>query len=240
MTVGDSIYARGELDAAGVLEVDRLWANIVSLKGTVAGARASELVLSLDQSGVEQRLKVARDAPVSNPNRSETVGDTSALVPGTGVVVIAFSDPSSGTLTATKVFSEATPPAQAVATGPFRESGLASFFECGPPQAACRGCSSRRLHCAWPKLTTGCGPFSSNCSVRSVFPRLPCGYRLSVQNPCNGKIVGVRVRDCGPTTRCVKPHGCRRFRKVILDLTPAAFTRIGNLNAGFVDVVVVG
>lgn len=72
VTVGDSIYARGELDAAGVLEVDRLWANIVSLKGTVAGARASELVLSLDQSGVEQRLKVARDAPVSNPNRSET------------------------------------------------------------------------------------------------------------------------------------------------------------------------
>jgi hypothetical protein len=40
------------------------------------------------------------------------------------------------------------------------------------------------------------------------------------------------VKDCGPTVHCISPKGCNNYTKVKFDLTPCAFSRIGNLDSG--------
>jgi hypothetical protein len=79
---------------------------------------------------------------------------------------------------------------------------------------------------AWPKLTTGCGPFFGDCSLSSDFPRHACGSCVDIMNPCVGTIVTVRIRDCGPTVHCVSPK-CNGYDHVAYDLTPCAFTALG-------------
>jgi hypothetical protein len=54
---------------------------------------------------------------------------------------------------------------------------------------------------------------------------------LDIRNPCIGTIVTVRIRDCGPTIRCVSDH-CN-YNHVKYDLTPCGFTATGkDLSAG--------
>ena len=62
---------------------------------------------------------------------------------------------------------------------------------------------------------------------------IPCGTDYFVYNPCTGSYVTARVKDCGPTIRCnATSTGCTGRNKVKFDLTPCAFSKIGNLNDG--------
>lgn len=130
--------------------------------------------------------------------------------------------------------------------------GLTTWFCCGNVAGcgACSGqsnegyceagCRSNRLHAAWPKIRRGdtgatCGPYCGDCCIGSGFPRLRCRKRLNVGNPCNGKNTDVVVKDCGPTVRCTTATGCKNRKKIKFDLTPCAFSAIGNLDRGVIN-----
>lgn len=134
-------------------------------------------------------------------------------------------------------------------TCPYTYKGLTSWFCCGgvtgcgagdrcpssTSGGACGGCRSDRLHMAWPKLTTGCGPFCTQSCATCIgnVPRLRCGKNVHVKNPCNENEANVEIRDCGPRIRCADRLGCKDYQKQKFDLTPCAFTRLhGDLSDG--------
>jgi hypothetical protein len=66
--------------------------------------------------------------------------------------------------------------------------------------------------------------------------RRGCGFRHFTTNRCNGSRVGTTIADCGPNTHlfcgerscCGSTCGTNR----IVDLTPAAYSRIASLSTG--------
>lgn len=256
LSIGDCIYARGELGSDGILSVERLWANIGSLAGSVKTVTPDELVLTLD-SGEEHSTRVIDLTEVQAPSGAFVVGDVSGLGVGTDVQLIEFVDPQSGASTSSRVLLLSGVDGVSVAAsdedrklldrvGLESERGLTSWFCCGNVGGCgsgcgasgggqCGGCRSDRNHMAWPKTKNGtskCGPFIGNCDFSSVMARLKCDSDVSLLNPCHNKSVNVKVKDCGPTMRCVSPTGCKDRQKVKFDLTPCAFSAIGDLAAG--------
>lgn len=244
LAVGDRVDARGGPDGNAVLAVDRLWANIENVRGVVTRAGSNALSLARERGKGQIAVSIDPTAVVHTSSGSIAQGTAQGLSVGDDLIAIGYSDPSSGALTLTLIFaSQASPapfstePPTVQNVGPnftIRHRGVTSFFDC--PPSACGTCSSGNLQCAWPKLTTGCGPFNGNCSLDPSFERHSCGVHIPVMNACTGASITVTIADCGPTIRCVPPVACNGYTKVFLDLTRAAFSAIGNLNAGLLDV----
>jgi hypothetical protein len=255
-SIGDCLYVRGELAADAILYVRRAWANIDSLAGeTLEVTSSGATVRSRDDS--ELHLAVTDETELIVPG----VGvrpSLSDLHEGDLVQVIAYHQADE--IVATRIFVAPQDFAGTAAAGSVGDAeslqvaatcirkGLTTWFCCGNVSGCGRcsgssgpgactgtgGCRSDRLHMAWPKLGTGCGPFCSNCCLGADFERLACYTSVTVKNPCNNNSVTVRIRDCGPTIRCVDPMTCKSRTKIMFDLTPCAFSAIGNLDAGII------
>jgi len=67
-------------------------------------------------------------------------------------------------------------------------------------------------------------------------PRRGCGSVMNVRHQCTGATVCITIADCGPRTRsfCGATSCCGGQCRTnhVIDLTPAAFSRIGNLSSG--------
>ena len=248
---GDCLYARGQRDEAGVLAVDSLWANIASIRAEVRGVGRGHLSIASRSHGVRDVAILNRTIVADHDGREGSGGDVSGFSAGDSILMIASADPRSGALTASRVISlmvgpsedslGTSPPAGGPITKAFTadRTGVTSWFCCGNVSGCGAGCGSSGAGActswpcasnlnamAWPKLTTGCGPFFGDCSLSSDFPTHACGSCLDVQNPCIGTVVTVRIRDCGPTVHCVSPK-CNGYDHVAYDLTPCAFTALG-------------
>lgn len=249
---GDCIYARGARAADGALEIDRAWMNIASFSATVLGLDATQLVLRTDKDE-ERRVAIAATSEVETPRGDIVRGSASSLAPSQGVQVVGYQDLAGGRFVASKVVLfmdtvQAADSPSVSAAAVCTQKGVTSWFCCGSPAGCgqCGGngcgsctdncCKNNANHCAWPKLQNGCGVFCSNCCVDASYPRIGCGTDVFYVNPCNGLGVTARVKDCGPTIRCVSPNHCEGQTKVKFDLTPCAFSVIGNLNDGILNV----
>lgn len=248
----DCIYARGDaVQRDGTLLVDRLWANITSFSGIARDRRARSLALSLPDG--RRLTTTVTEATQSHLADGRTARGVEALAPEQPVQVIAFGDPATGRLTASRVVALDKPGTGSAATAHANtanvNSGMASYFCCGgvsgcgtcygtSGQGACGGCRSDRLHMAWPKLTTGCGPYCDNCCLRATFPRLACDHGVQIRSMCRPQSATVLVKDCGPVVRCRSTtYGCGHLYKLVYDLTPCSFTAVGGgLESGLVDI----
>lgn len=76
---------------------------------------------------------------------------------------------------------------------------------------------------AWKR--TASGESMDPGALTTAHPSLPFGTRLVVRNQSNGREVAVRVNDRGPF------YGGR-----VLDLSPAAFSKIASVSSGTADV----
>lgn len=127
-------------------------------------------------------------------------------------------------------------------------SGEASWFCCGaswgPCSAAgtgaCQTCRSSALQCAWPNASKKCFSITRPDLCHETLRPHECGDLLHVVHWCSGVCVPVTVADCGPRTKsfcggqtCCNGK-CRSNR--VIDLTAAAFSRLGNLHSGLVPV----
>ncbi|MFC5101578.1 hypothetical protein [Kibdelosporangium philippinense] len=126
----------------------------------------------------------------------------------------------------------------------------ASWFCCGPAfgpcdsagGGACGTCRSASLHCAWPNTSDACFDITRPDRCGNDVLRRTCGHQFFVKHLCGTTEIGVTVRDCGPQTdlwcgeqRCCSGK-CATDR--LIDFTPAAFTRLGNLSAGIIPVTI--
>jgi hypothetical protein len=72
--------------------------------------------------------------------------------------------------------------------------------------------------------------------------RRACGHTFFVRNLCGTTEISVKIADCGPHTnfwcgeRSCCSGSCATNR--ILDLTPSAFSAIGNLSSGLMPMAV--
>lgn len=106
---------------------------------------------------------------------------------------------------------------------------------------ACGNCQSGSYHAAWPNASQACYNITRPdlCAGEGGIPRRGCGSVMNVRHSC-GATVCVTITDCGPRTHswCGEAAccngGCNTNR--IFDLTPAAFSAIGNLNSGKIPV----
>lgn len=265
LAAGDCVYVRGQLDQDGVLEVDKLWANIGTITDTVIGRQPTEITVQLE-NGTEHLFRVVDQMDVETPGGIFMPLDTSGLHVGISVQVIGFHDPATGDLTASRIWRFGAPTADSLAAADgdivaqtatsVTLGGLTTFFCCGPggnfcgwacPNrggGSCGGCRGDMLHMAWPKITNlaggDCGPFcpSPGCPcIAPEWPRLPCFTSVSLVNPCTGGAANVIIQDCGPVIRCRQPIQCEQRFRIKFDLTPCAFTAIGgNLNDGLATV----
>jgi len=125
----------------------------------------------------------------------------------------------------------------------FIVNGTMSWFCCGPAWGrcdaagggACGSCRSGYRHCAWPNASAACFDITRPDRCNKSIPRHGCGHALYVTNLCSNKCTKVVIKDCGPRTQSFCGQNCcgdkcRRSR--IIDLTPAAFSAIANLDAG--------
>jgi hypothetical protein len=125
--------------------------------------------------------------------------------------------------------------------------GEASWFCCGNAwgpcastgTGACGTCHSGNFQHAWTNTSDACYAITrpDNCGVTGV-SRRTCGFRHATTNLCNGSRVVTSIADCGPRTRsfCGERACCGGTcaSNRVIDLTPAAFTRIGSLNSGLI------
>jgi len=74
---------------------------------------------------------------------------------------------------------------------------------------------------------TANGEIFSNNKVTAAHKTLPLGTKVKVTNKTNGKSIVVRINDRGPYVR-----------GRVIDLSRKAFTKIGNVNKGLLDVKV--
>lgn len=124
-------------------------------------------------------------------------------------------------------------------------NGVMSWFCCGNAwgpcgaagYGACGTCDSGNYQCAWINISDAClnntDPMA--CGLPTP-PRYGCGDYFYVTDRCTGKCVYVTIADCGPCTACVcnQAFSCGSYTKYNrqLDLTPAAFSAVDNLDNG--------
>jgi len=105
---------------------------------------------------------------------------------------------------------------------------------------ACGDCESSEYHAAWPNASQACLDITRpNDCGEGIMPRRGCGSVMNVRHQC-GATVCVTIKDCGPRTRsfCGETVCCNGDCRVnrIFDMTPAAFSAIGSLDAGILPV----
>lgn len=261
---GDCVYARGELGEENEIIVDRTWANIENLPGNVHDVRQKEIILRLSNDDLVP-IRILDETRVERPNGKFQKGDATGLRSGDFVRVISFRESplSAATIFLANVPSipadvldlEDLPDVDIIGTGSCAAyKGLTTWFCCGnvsgcgrctsSGSGACAPynlpCRSDRQHMAWAKIVKPdggrCGPYASGCSVGEDWPRLACDVGISIRNPCTDRYTTAFIRDCGPTVHCETPSGCRDFRKVKFDLTPCAYSAVGNLDGGFMRI----
>ncbi|MGH8880067.1 MAG: hypothetical protein ACRD0P_22400 [Stackebrandtia sp.] len=123
-------------------------------------------------------------------------------------------------------------------------TGEFSWFCCGNAwgpcgsagTGACGTCHSGNLQHAWPNASAACFDITRPDRCGVSLARRGCGHRHTTTNRCNGKAVTTAIADCGPQTDlfcgeracCGSTCGSNR----IMDLTPAAYSRIADLSSG--------
>jgi hypothetical protein len=124
--------------------------------------------------------------------------------------------------------------------------GKCTWFCCGggwgpcgsTGTGACGTCQSSQNKGAWPNLSSACWNITRPDLCGENMPRRTCGDTMRVQHQCTGASVCITLADCGPRTKSFCGEStccggeCRTNR--IIDLTPAAFSAIGNLSSGAV------
>jgi hypothetical protein len=127
-------------------------------------------------------------------------------------------------------------------------TGETSWFCCGPAfgpcgsagGGACGTCRSASFHCAWPNTSDACFAITRPDRCGEGLLRRTCGHQFFVKHRCGTNEIAVTIRDCGPQTDlwCGEQRCCGGVcvNNRILDLTPAAFSAIGNLSAGIIPI----
>jgi hypothetical protein len=127
--------------------------------------------------------------------------------------------------------------------------GESTWFCCGNAWGPCGGtghgacgtCNSGSLQCAWPNTSDACYAITrpDRCG-RTGLLRRTCGFTLYIRSRCNGNQVTTRIADCGPQTDlfCGERTCCSGLcaRDRLMDLTPAAYSRIASLSTGKIPV----
>lgn len=246
-SVGDCTYARGTPSPDGSIDVDRLWIDIQSVSAEVVAATAGSFTVLLPTDQV-QTLLVAPFTQVETPSGDWVSGTAEGLASGQAIQLVAFGDSLGGLPTATMVslLSDSVPAVEQVAADP-TFLVLGTWYCCGGVQAcgssgsclpgsgACGVCRSDRKQTAYPRLsTTNC----EKCGTLSCCLALPmraCGASATIVNPCNNSSVSVRIQDCIGSTASHSSVGCKSRHCRVLDLTPCAFSAIGNLDSGIIN-----
>jgi hypothetical protein len=129
-------------------------------------------------------------------------------------------------------------------------SSETSWFCCGPAWGrcsaagggACGNCKSGSYHCAWPNASDSCFSITRPDQCGDTLTRRTCGHTFYVKHLCGTKEIAVSIADCGPDTNrwCGEQRCCsgKCATNRLLDLTPAAFSAIGNLDSGIIPVTV--
>ncbi|ADD40818.1 hypothetical protein [Stackebrandtia nassauensis] len=123
-------------------------------------------------------------------------------------------------------------------------TGEFSWFCCGNAwgpcgtagTGACGTCHSGNLQHAWPNASDACFAITRPDRCGVSLARRTCGHRHTTTNRCTGQAVTTSIADCGPQTDlfcgeqscCGSTCGSNR----IMDLTPAAYSRIADLSSG--------
>ncbi|GAA4526804.1 MULTISPECIES: hypothetical protein [Nonomuraea] len=123
-------------------------------------------------------------------------------------------------------------------------TGEVSWFCCGTAwgpcsstgKGACGTCNSGSLQHAWPNTSDACWSITRPDRCGVGLSRRTCGFRHRTTALCGGASVVTTIADCGPQTdlfcgeRSCCGATCADNR--LIDLTPAAFSRIASLSAG--------
>ncbi|MEV1000103.1 hypothetical protein [Nonomuraea sp. NPDC050202] len=122
--------------------------------------------------------------------------------------------------------------------------GEVSWFCCGTAwgpcsstgKGACGTCNSGNLQHAWPNTSDACWAITRPDSCGVSLSRRTCGYRHRITALCTGTSVVTAIADCGPQTdlfcgeRSCCGATCASNR--LIDLTPAAYSRLASLSSG--------
>ncbi|AXE82231.1 MULTISPECIES: RlpA-like double-psi beta-barrel domain-containing protein [Streptomyces] len=129
-------------------------------------------------------------------------------------------------------------------------AGETSWFCCGNAWGpcssagggACGNCQSSAHHGAWPNASQACWNITRPDLCGENIPRRGCGAVMNVKHQCSGATVCITITDCGPRTKdwCGEATCCNGTCRTnrVLDLTPAAFSAIGNLSSGKLPVYI--
>ncbi|MQA01430.1 MAG: hypothetical protein GEV07_01450 [Streptosporangiales bacterium] len=129
-------------------------------------------------------------------------------------------------------------------------AGKCTWFCCGNKwgpcksagNGACGTCQSNKLMGAWPYASDNCWDITRPDRCGEKLPKRGCGAEMKVKHNCSGKSVCITIADCGPRTKsfCDAKSCCGSTCRTnhIIDLTPAAFVKIGNLDSGHVPVLI--
>ncbi|HIW63559.1 MAG TPA: septal ring lytic transglycosylase RlpA family protein [Candidatus Stackebrandtia excrementipullorum] len=118
-----------------------------------------------------------------------------------------------------------------------------SWGPCGTHgTGACGTCHSANMQHAWPNASQACWNITRPDQCGISLARRTCGHQHTTTNRCNGSRVTTSIADCGPRTRsfcgeracCGSTCGSNR----VMDLTPAAYSRIADLSTGLIPVTV--
>jgi hypothetical protein len=126
--------------------------------------------------------------------------------------------------------------------------GVTSWFCCGNAwgrcgaagTGACGTCQSSQKMAAWPNLSPACLSVTNPGACGVSLPEYDCGHTLRVHCRCLSNDVCVTFADCGPDTQlfcgdtACCGSDCQSNR--VIDLTPAAFSVLGSLDAGILPV----
>ncbi|MET9338720.1 MULTISPECIES: RlpA-like double-psi beta-barrel domain-containing protein [unclassified Nonomuraea] len=122
--------------------------------------------------------------------------------------------------------------------------GEVSWFCCGTAwgpcsttgRGACGTCNSGSLQHAWPNTSDACWAITRPDVCGDSLSRRTCGFRHQTTSLCGGASVITSIADCGPQTdlfcgeRSCCGATCASNR--LIDLTPAAYSRIASLSTG--------
>ena len=129
-------------------------------------------------------------------------------------------------------------------------TGETSWFCCGTAwgpcgsagHGACGTCNSGSRHCAWPNTSDACFAITRPDRCGDTLIRRTCGHTFFVRNLCQTTEISVKIADCGPQTDlwCGEQSCCSGncATNRLLDLTPSAFSAIGNLSAGKIPMAI--
>ncbi|MFC4535809.1 hypothetical protein [Sphaerisporangium dianthi] len=122
--------------------------------------------------------------------------------------------------------------------------GEVSWFCCGSAwgpcgstgRGACGTCNSGSMQHAWPNTSDACLSITRPDACGVSLSRRTCGFSHRTTALCTGTSVVTSIADCGPQTdlfcgeRSCCGATCASNR--LIDLTPAAFSKIASLSAG--------